>query len=93
MTKVSFANLKLKINKDVNVIDFGGTQIEVLKYLPISDKKDLIDITLQKAEENGIYDPIEVGMYFHLHIVYMYSNLSFTEKHSNKADKFSVVNG
>ena len=29
---------------------------------------------------NGIYDPIQVDMYFHLHIIYMYTNLSFTDK-------------
>lgn len=87
MTKVSFANLKLKTNKDVNIVDFNGTQLEVLKYLPITDKKDLIDITLQKSEENGIYDPIKMEMYFHLHIVYMYSNLSFTDKQKEDEEK------
>lgn len=88
MAKVSFANLKLKVEKDIKTIDFNNTQIEVLQYLPISDKKDLIDITLQKAEENGLYDPIQVDMYFHLHIVYMYSNLSFTDK--QKEDEFKL---
>ena len=78
--KVSFANLKLKVDKEVKIVDFNGAQIEVMQYLPIADKKDLVDITLQKAEENGIYDPIQVDMYFHLHIIYMYTNLSFTDK-------------
>ncbi len=87
MVKVSFANLKLKVNKDVNTIDFNGTKIEVLKYLPISDKKDLIDITLQKSEEDGIYDPVRMEMYFNLYIVYMYSNLSFTEKQKEDEEK------
>lgn len=87
MAKVSFANLKLKVDKEVKTVDYGGTQIEVLQYLPIADKKDLVDITLQKAEENGIYDPIQVDMYFHLHIVYMYSNLSFTDKQKEDESK------
>lgn len=87
MTKVSFANLKLKTNKDVNTADFNGTQIEILKYLPVADKKDLIDITLQKSEEDGIYDPVKMEMYFHLHIVYMYSNLSFTDKQKEDEEK------
>lgn len=87
MAKVSFANLKLKVDKEIKTVDFNGTQIEVAQYLPIADKKDLVDITLQKAEENGIYDPIQVDMYFHLHIVYMYSNLSFTDKQKEDESK------
>lgn len=80
MSKVSYANMKLKVDKSVNTFDFEGTKIEVLKYLPIEDKYDLIMITLQKAEENGIYNPIKLDIYFHLHLIYMYSNLSFTDK-------------
>ena len=32
MTKVSFANLKLKVNKDINTINFNDTQIEISSY-------------------------------------------------------------
>lgn len=32
--KASYANMKLKLNTDVEVFDFCGQQIEVLKYLP-----------------------------------------------------------
>ena len=37
-------------------------------------------ITLQNSEENGIYNPVKLDMYFHLHLVYMYTNLTFTDK-------------
>lgn len=80
MAKVSYANLKLKTDKAVTCFNFLGQEIEVLQYLPIEDKYDLIMITCQKAEENGIYNPLMVDVYFHLHLVYMYTNLSFTEK-------------
>lgn len=82
MAKVSYANLKLKVNTDVNIFQFGEnkTKIEVLKYLPIEDKNDLIYITLQNAEENGIYNDVLVEMYFNLYIVYFYTNLNFTDK-------------
>lgn len=80
MQKVSYTNMKLKIDKSFNTFDFEGTKIEVLNYLPIEDKYDLIMITLQKAEENGIYHPLKLDIYFHLHLIYMYSNLSFTDK-------------
>ena len=77
--KVSYANLKLKVDTSVDTFDFNNQTIEVLKYLPIEDKYDLIMITLQKAEEDGIYNDIKLDMYFHLNLVYMYTNLSFTE--------------
>lgn len=78
--KISYTNLKLKVNEDVSTFDFEGQTVEVKKYLPIEDKYDLIMITLQKAEEDGIYNPLKVDIFFHLHLVYMYTNLSFTDK-------------
>lgn len=80
MAKVSYASLKLKTNTDVTIVDFNGTKIEILKYLPIEEKYDLISITLQKSLEDTLYNPLKVDMYFHLHLVYMYTNISFTEK-------------
>ena len=80
MAKVSFTNLKLKINKEVKEITFNDTKIEVLQYLPIEDKYDLVMITLQKAREGNIYNPVKLEMYFNLNLVYLYSNLSFTDK-------------
>ena len=80
MAKVSYASLKLKTNVEVRKFAWEDKEIEVTQYLPISDKDDLIMITLQKAKEDMLYNPIKLDMYFHLHLVYMYSNLSFTDK-------------
>ena len=87
MAKVSYANLKLKIDTNVNTFDFQGQVIEVLKYLPIEDKYDLVMITLQKAKEDRIYNPVRLEMYFHLHLIYMYTNLSFTDKQKENEAK------
>lgn len=80
MAKISYANLKLKIDTSVSTFDFNGETIEVLNYLPIEKKYDLVMITLQKSFENNIYNPLKIDMYFHLYLVYMYTNLSLTEK-------------
>lgn len=80
MAKVSYANLKLKTKEDIKEFDFNGSKIEVLQYLPLQDKIDLIDITCQKAREDRLYSPIKIDAYFHLHLVYLYTNLTFTEK-------------
>lgn len=78
MAKVTYSSLKLKLNTETNKIE--GTDIEVLKYLPIEDKVSLINIVLQNAKEGSIYNPVKLDAYFHLYLVMMYSNISFTEK-------------
>ncbi len=88
MAKVSFTNLKLKINSEVKEIKYNDIAIEVKQYLPIEDKIDLIQIAMQNAEENGIYNDLKLDMYFHLYMVYMYTNISFTEK--QKEDEYKL---
>lgn len=80
MAKVTFASLKLKSNTETKEIKIGDSTIEVKQYLPISDKNDLIQIALQKAEENGIYNELLLETYFNLNIIYLYTNITFTEK-------------
>lgn len=82
MAKVSYANLKLKTNTEVKTINVNGTDIDVLQYLPTSDKYDLCEITIQKAGANShtLINPVLLDMYLNLNIVYLYTNLNFTEK-------------
>lgn len=79
--KVSYTNMKLKVNTEVNTFEFAGQKIDVLKYLPAKDKYDLLMITLQEATEQGdAYNDFLISMHFELNLVYMYTNISFTEK-------------
>lgn len=87
MAKVSYASLKLKTNTETTTVDFNGSKIEILKYLPIEEKYDLISVTLQKSLEDTLYNPLKVDMYFHLHLIYMYTNLSFTDKQREDESK------
>lgn len=87
MAKTTYASMKLKVNIENKEIDFQGHKIGVLQYLPISDKYDLVMVTLQKCFENGIYNPIKKDLYFHLYLVYMYSDISFTEKQKEDETK------
>lgn len=80
MANVSFNNLKLSTNKEVKIAEFNNTKIEVLQYLPIEDKNDLIQITMQKSFMNGYFNEILLDAYFHLNIIYLYTNLNITEK-------------
>lgn len=87
MTKISYSSLKLKTNTEVNTFDFNGNTIEVLKYLPFEDKYDLINITMQEAREGSLYNAIKLDMFFHLNLVFAYTNLSFTEKQKEDLEK------
>ena len=80
MEKVTYASLKLKNKIETEKFDFEGHQIEVLQYLPIEDKYSLVNITLQEAREGSIYNPVKIDWYFHLNLIYMYSNITFTDK-------------
>ena len=86
--KVSYANMKLKVNTKVKTFDFCGQKVEVLQYLPAHDKYDLLMVTLQKSLENGAYNEFKLNLYFELNLVYMYTNISFTEK--QREDEFKL---
>ena len=89
---VSYASMKLKVNSAVKEVELdSGIKIEVLNYLPIDEKYNLIEITLQKAYENGIYNPVKLDMYFALNLVYLYSNISFTDKQREDENKLYDV--
>lgn len=80
MAKTTFASMKLKTNSEIKTVTIGDSTIEVKQYLPVSDKVDLIQIALQKAEENGIYNEVLLDVYFNLNLVYLYTNITFTDK-------------
>lgn len=80
MASVSFNNLKLSVNKEVNIAEFNGVKIEVFKYLPIEDKNDLIQIAMQKSFMDGYFNEVLLDAYFHLNLIYLYTNLNITEK-------------
>lgn len=85
MAKVSFTTLKLKVDDSTKKITIGDKEIEVKQYLNADEKYDLIMITLQECKEAGIYNAFKKEICFNLNLVYMYTNLSFTDK--QKEDK------
>ena len=91
MGKISYANMKLQVNNNIKTFDFNGNEVEVLSYLPIEDKFDLVMVTLQQSLIDGIYNSIKLEMYFNLNLAYMYTNISFTEKQKEDAEKIYNV--
>lgn len=73
-------NLKKDYLTNTSILKINEQQIEVKQYLPIADKNDLIEIALQKAEEDGLYNEILLDVYFHLNIIYLYTDIEFSEE-------------
>ena len=88
MAKVSFGSLKLKKTEEVNKISIADKEIEVKTYLPIEDKYDLIQATLQQSVEGIGFNEILIEMNFYLNVVFLYSNISFTE--TQKEDRYKL---
>lgn len=80
MSKISFASLKLKVKDEPIVLDNG---IEVSSYASINDKYDIINTALAKSthsEIEGMYDRTLLKVFFELGVVYIYTNITFTDK-------------
>ena len=75
------------IDKENKIINFNGSEIQILPYLSITDKYDLIMATIKKSYEEGIYNPIKLKMYFNLHLVYMYTNIIFDAEDKAKVEE------
>lgn len=80
MAKASFSKLKIKLNIEVDTFEWNGVTVEVKQYLSADNKRDLVDIALQKTKTNGLYHPVLLTAYTALNIVYLYTNVDFTEK-------------
>jgi hypothetical protein len=85
--------MKLKLNNEYKTLSLSDDMddIKVSQYLPIKDKYDLVMVTLQNSKEDAIYNPIKLEYFFHLYLVYMYTDISFTEKQKEDPEKIYDV--
>ena len=84
---IKYSDLTLKLNDSTKEILFNNLKIKVLKYLPWDKKYDLIMITLQQSQENGIFNQLKLDMFFHLYIVYLYTDIEFTDEQQSDTIK------
>lgn len=85
---VSFKDLNLTLNDEVKIFTFNNISIEVKQHISTINKNDLIQIALQKSAEGTIYNDILTDVFFHLNIVYLYTNIEFSEE--DKADELDL---
>lgn len=91
MNKIDYKSLQLKMHSDTITFSIlPGQEIEVLQYLPIEDKNDLIYVAIQKSEEENDYNLVKLHMFYNLYIVYMYTNIEFDEE--DRADEVGLFN-
>ena len=89
MAKVPFTKLKCKINENEIPVQMGEETIAVKQYLPIQDKLGLIGRVVMFAHEQdyNYSNPVKIGVYRDLEIVFTYTNISFTDKQKEDLPK------
>ena len=83
MAKLAYNKLDLNkiVNKDSVIINFNAQDIEILQYLPIEKKLDLISkVVNESVDNNGYWNPCRVELYSCIEIILAYTNISITEK-------------
>lgn len=88
MPKIGFTKLGLKLNNEIQYIEFNEQTIEVKQYLPVEEKLKLITNVLELSHDsNNFSNPVKVSVYTTLEIIEKYTNVSFTEKQKENPTK------
>lgn len=82
---------ELNLKKEIPTVKLENG-IQVKKYIPTPDKIDLIQIALQKSEEDGIYNEVKLECYFHLNIIYLYTDIEFSaEDREDEMELYDIL--
>jgi hypothetical protein len=93
MAKLPFSKLGVKLDTNIVLLPWGEYNIEVSKYLPMSEKTEMVSKIINKSSDNnGYYNPLKVKVYLALEVLYRYTNLSFTEKQKeNELKLYDII--
>lgn len=80
MESIKYKDLKLEVKKEFNEFEFDGKRFQTLKYLSVKEKHDILMISLQKSQIQEIYNELLLDIYFHLNLVYCYTNVEFSQE-------------
>lgn len=83
MANITFESLDLTVNQEVKILDFNEYKIEVVQYLPIQKRLELISEVLSNAlseDTEGFYNPIKLEVFTAVAAVEAYTNIEFTEE-------------
>ena len=77
---VNYKDIKTKVDMEPVSFTWQGQNISVKNFLSTDEKYDIVMISLQQSHEEGYYNPILLDMFFHLNLVYMYTDILFSEE-------------
>ena len=89
MANVSFTKLGLTKNQEVKILNWNDQDIEIKQYLSVKDKMELVSNVLNNSHdgESNFANPIRLDVYTTLEILYLYTNINFTDKQKEDALK------
>ena len=88
---IDFKDLNLERKLAKKSFDLNGYEVHVLQYLPIDEKDDLIEITLNKSLIDGVYNPLLLDKYLNLNILYCYTDIDFSGARSDESDLYDIL--
>lgn len=77
----------LTVQSKSTKIMIDGDSVNIKQYLPIRDKSDIITIVLENSKENGVYNPVLIDMYFHVYLVFSYSDIPFSDEEKEQVEQ------
>lgn len=84
MANITLKNLGVEtVNQEVIILDFNNEKIEVLKYLPVQKKLEMISEVLSNAlseDTEGFYNPIKLEVFAAIAVIEAYTNIEFSEE-------------
>ena len=88
MAKILLNKLNLENKINTSLISIGDQEIEVVQYLPLKDKLDLIQIVIEEssAKDEVFCNPVLVDILFHTYMVLTYTNITL-----NKTQKTNII--
>ena len=90
---MNFQDLNLQNNNEISTFtfrDISGVnhEVQVKHAIPITEVHDLIQVALQKSKEDDIFNEVYLDVFFHLNIVYEYTNIQFSDE--DREDEFKL---
>lgn len=81
MAKISLSKITPIKKVDSITIDILDQSVEIVQYLSVGEKLHLLEEVLNAViDDTGYFNPIKMEIYFLLHLIKYYTNISLTEK-------------
>lgn len=78
---MNFKDFEFSTEVEPKKIEINGKEINVLQYLPMEKKIDIIQIALQESEEDdGVYNPMKLSTLVDIYIVLFYTDIEIDDE-------------